>query len=112
MMKLDNLSTLIHDEAKKLAKTKSEPEISHYDMLLRDVIALSLSLRHQKSTTMRIAGNKMLRNLQLILKEGSDLHTAISELHHDAGESMTKDKHVIDRIYPHIEFLDLCRLQK
>lgn len=112
MMKLDNLSTLIHDEAKKLAKTKSEPEISHYDMLLRDVIALSLSLHHQESSTMKLAGNKMLMNLQWVLKEGSDLHTAISELRHDAGESITKDKHIIDKIHPHIEFLDLCRIPK
>ncbi|MGR6275411.1 hypothetical protein ACU5SM_07470 [Escherichia coli] len=111
-MKLDNLSALIHDEAKKLSKTKSEPEISHYDMLLRDVIALSLSLRHQESTAMRLAGNKMLRNLQWVLKDGTDLHTAISDLHHDAGESIAIDKHVIDTIHPHIEFLDLCGIPK
>lgn len=66
-MQLENLTNIIHEEAIKLAKTNDKADISHYDMLLRDIIALSLSLRHQDSKNLRVAGNKMLRNLLWIL---------------------------------------------
>lgn len=107
-MKLENLTNLIHDEAKKIAKTTDEEKIIYYDMLLRDIIALSLSLRHQDSANMKTAGNKMLRNLQYILDEHSDLHRIISELHFDSGENISKDKEVIENTSAHCEFLDLC----
>lgn len=111
-MQLENLTEIIHEEAKKLAKTNDKAEISHYDMLLRDIIALSLSLRHQDSENLRIAGNKMLRNLQWILDECSDLHSIISELHHESGGSFSKDNEVIKNTSAHIEFLGLCNKAK
>lgn len=111
-MQLENLTNLIHEEAKKLAKTTDNSEISHYDMLLRDIIALSLSLRYQGDENLRIAGNKMLRNLQWILNENSGLHRIITDLHMESGGNISKDKEVIKNTTAHIEFLNLCRNSK
>lgn len=103
-MKLGNLTTLIHNEVKSLAKTNDEAEISHYEFLLRDIIALSLSLRHQGSKDLIKAGNKMLLNLQRTLDEKSDLHKIIAEIHKDSGGNAAKDKEIVAHIAPHIEF--------
>ena len=111
-MQFEKLPNIIHKEAIKLAKTNNEADISHFDMLLKDIIALSLSLRHQDSDNLRIAGNKMLRNLLWILDERSDLHDIISELHHESGGNVSQDNEVIKNTFAHIEFLSLCNKAK
>lgn len=106
-MKKKKLNQMLEDEAILLCPLKDKATVIDYELLLKDIVSLSLYLQHEDSKASKNAGAKMMSNLMGIFKNRPAIKTAIANVQGKAGEDYEADQALALSLCAHSEFNQL-----
>lgn len=98
------LNQMLEDEAILLCPLKDKAAVFDYELLLKDIVSLSLYLQHEDSQAVKNAGAKMMSNLMRIFDNRPAIKTAIANVQEKAGKNYEADKAVALSLSAHSEF--------
>jgi len=102
-----NLDQLLEAEAALLCPVKEKGAVINYELLLKDIVSLSLYLQHEDSQAVKHAGEKMMRNLIRVFESRPAFALALANIKEKAGEDYEVDKAIALSISAHTEFNSL-----